>query len=311
MSQNVGTSFQSKYQNNVEMVLQQQDSKILMADAIEVQEDAGADKVKVKDLVGNAAAQEADERHGDTKYANLSHDNVWIPKKNELYFAELIDNADKLATAIDLQGAYTQSGAGTVARAKDQRILEGFYGSIYSGKDGATVTAFPGAQTIAVTVGGAAGAQRMNVAKIRAATKMLTQAYVADDEPRFMVLTAEQNDDLLTEVPATSLDFKGSYKGEVDENGKIKRLLGWRFLHLELSNSLLGSIPASSLDASSYRKTPFWTRSGLRANVWQSLRTMVDPLPGKLGSWQVFAGTTLAATRTQAGKCGIILNSEA
>lgn len=307
MSQQVPASFQLRYQNNVELALQQQKSALI--DAVTTTDDAGAEMVKVTDIVGNNAPQEADERHGDTKYNNTDHDGVWLPKLNELYFADLVDNTDKLQTVIDIQGSYTMSGAGTVERAKDRRILEGFYGPIISGKKGTISTPFPNGQVIPVTVGGASGAQRMNVAKLRAASKLLTQGYVGDDDPRFMVLTAEQNDDLLTEVPATSADFKGAFGGEF-RDGKVIRLLGWNFIHLELANPLLGPVTTLSVDGNGYRKTPFWTKSGMRANFWQRLRTMVDRMPGKLGSIQVFAGTTLAATRTQPGRAGYILNSE-
>ncbi len=304
MSTYVTAAMQVKYKNNVEMVLQQQKSRLL--DAVTVQDDASAEKVKVKDLVGNTSPNEADERHGDTKYNNQTYDGVWIPKPNELYFADLIDNADKLGTSIELQGTAVQSGAGTINRAIDQRILQGFYGSIISGKEGTTSTAFPGGQVIAVTVGGASGDQKMNVAKLRAANKLLTQGYVDDEEERFMVLTADDNDQLLTEVPATSSDFKGAYGGTF-RDGKITGLLGWKFIHLELDNTMLGNVTTLATSGSN-RKTPFWTKSGMLANFWQRNRTMIDPLPQKLGSVQVFAGTTVAATRTQAGKCGYILN---
>lgn len=308
MSFNVPASFQTKYQNNVEMVLQQ--TKSMLLEATEVQSDASAEKIKIKDLVGNALPQEADERHGDTKYSNTPHDGVWLAKPNELYFAELIDNSDKLGTMIDLQGAYTMTGAATVNRAIDRRILEGLYGNIISGKEGTTTTAFPGTQVIPVTTGGAAGAQHMNVAKLIAANTLLAQNYVDLAEPRFIVLDAIQNADLMSEISVTSTDFKGSF-GAVVENGWIRSLLGWTIIPMELSNAMLGTVPALSLDGSGYRKTPFWAKSGVRTNFWQRLRTSIDVIPGKVLSIQVFAGTTVAATRTQAGKVGYILNSEA
>ena len=304
MSINVTPAMQVKYKNNVEMILQQQKCQLEMA--VTTQDDASAEKVKVKDLIGNTLPQEDDERHGDTKYNNITYDGVWIPKSNELYYADLIDNADKLATSIDLQGTSVMSGAGTINRAKDRRILEGFYGPIISGKEGTTSTPFPGGQTIAVTEGGVT-AQRMNVAKLIAADKLLAQNYVDPMLEKWMVLTADDNAQLLTEVPATSADFKASYAGEV-QRGKLVTLLGWRFVHMELDNPMLGTIPALATDGSNYRKTPFWVKPGLVANFWQRSRTMVDPLPHKKGSVQVFAGTTVAATRTQAGMNGIILN---
>lgn len=306
MSINVTPAMQVKYRNNVELTLQQTKSKLEAA--VMSQDDASAEKAKIKDLVGNVLPQEADERHGDTKYNHRTFDGVWLPKPNELYDADLIDNADKLGTSIELGSATMSSISATINRAKDRRILEGFYGPIISGKEGTTSTAFPAGQIIPVTTGGAAGNQKINVAKIRAATKLLAQGYVDIEAPRFMVLTADDNDALLQEIPVTSEDFKGSYKGEVDAAGRVTRLLGWTFLYLELDNPMLGTIPALATDGSGFRKTPFWSWGGLASNYWQRLRTMLDPMPGKLGSVQYFAGTTLAASRTQAGMSGIILN---
>lgn len=308
MSFFVTPAMQLKYKNNVELVLQQ--TKSMLMDKVTVQNDTSADKVKIKDLIGNTTPNEASERHGDTRYNNPTYDGVWVSKPNELYYADLIDNADRLGTSIDLQGASTMTGAATVARAKDQRILEGFYGSVISGKDGTTTTAFPGGQIIPVTTGGASGAQKMSTAKLRAATKLLLQGYA--DLPglqRWMILTADDNDALLTEVPATSADFKESFSGVVS-NGLVQSMLGWNFVHMELDNPLLGTIPGLATDGSGYRKTPFWAKQGVVANVWQDLNTSVDKMPGKQLSIQVYAGTTLAATRTQPGYSGIILNAK-
>lgn len=305
MSILVTAAMQAKYKNNVEMALQTQQSKLV--DAVTTQDDASAEKIKIKDIVGNTLPNEATERHGDTKYNNPSYDGVWLAKPNELYYADLIDNADKLGTSIDIQGSSVMSGAGTIQRAYDQRILEGFYNPIVSGKDGTVSTPFPGGQIIPVTTGGASGNQKMNVAKLRAAIKLLAQGYVDINLPRYMPLTADDNDQLLTEVPATSADFKASYAGRV-ENGRLMELLGWTFIHMELDNPMLGTIPALATDGSGFRKTPFWVKGGVVANFWQRSRTSIDLMPGKMLSAQVFAGTTVAASRTQAGMSGIILN---
>jgi len=301
-------TFQVSFKNNVELQLNQQSDPLEMA--VVVQADASAEKIKIKDIVGNNTPQEADERHGQTKWSNRNWDGVWLAKPNELYDTELVDDADQLATSISLMGSATLAAGGTIRRARSRRTLEGFYGSTISGKDGTTVTAFPAGQIIPVTTGGAAGAQRMNVAKLRAANKMLMQGYVDMALPRFMVLTAEQNDDLLTEVPATSEDFRGSFGGVVQE-GILQRLLGWNFIPMELANPALVTVPALSLDGSGYRKTPFWVKGGLVRNDWQNLRVRTGELPERLFANGSLWGTTCAATRTQAGMSGIILNSEA
>jgi len=304
MSHNVPASFQTKYQNNVEMALQQQDTRLL--DAVTVTDDASAEKIKIKDIIGNTAPNVGDERHGDTKYNNTGFDGVWLSKPEELYYADLIDKDDQLATSISLQGAHTMSGAGTVARARERRILEGIVANIISGKEGTVSTPFPNGQYVAVDEG-AAAAGRMSTAKVRAATKLLLKGYVNPSLPKFMVLTADDNDALLTEIPATSADFKASYGGEVDQDGMLRRLLGWNFIHLELDNPLL-EVSALYTDGSGYRLNPFWVKPGVVANFWERLRASVDTLPGKRLSTQVYAGTTLRASRTQAGMTGLIRN---
>ncbi|MEV4934416.1 phage capsid protein [Sphingobium sp. LSP13-1-1.1] len=308
MSNQVNNTAQVTFDNNVELALNQ--TKSLLDGALVEQNDTGAEKAKVSDIVGNVASQTANERHGDTKYVNTPHDGVWIPKPDEEYYADLVDNADKLATGIDVQGTYTMAAAATINRARDDKDLQGLYGSIISGKDGLTVTPFPGSMIIPVTTGGAAGAQRMNVAKVRAANKLLMQNFNDMNEQRFMTLTSEQMDDLLSEIPVTSADFQRVYGGEFS-NGVITKLLGFTIIPIELGNPLLKFSSPLSVDGSGYRKNLFWVKSGGRRNVWQKLRSSVDRLPTKLFSTQVFAGTTVASTRTQAGKVGIILNSEA
>ncbi len=123
-----------------------------------------------------------------------------------------------------------------------------------------------------------------------------------------MLLTSEDNDALLDEVPATSTDFQKAFGAAVDENGNLMRMLGFNFIHLELDNPYLGPIPDLATDGSGYRKTPFWVQGGLYVNYWQRLRTEVGKIPERRFSTGYLAGTTLAGSRTQAEMSGIILN---
>lgn len=308
MSDQVNQTATYTFQNNVELQLQQ--TKAQLWDAVETQ-DAHGEKITIKDLFGNTMPQEADERHGDLKQTQVGHDRVWLAKPNELYFLEYVDGADQLATEIELTGGYTMAAMATINRAWDDRVLEAAYGPIVSGKDGTVTTPFPNGQIVPVGTGGASGPQRMNVAKLRQASKYLTQGFVQPGEQRYMVIDAEQNDDLLSEVPATSSDFKGAFGGEFTD-GMITKLLGWNFIHMELRNPLLRAFNRGlTVDANGYTKNPFWVKSGIRMGVWKKLRTAIKDQPSKVDTRSVFAGTTVAGTRTQAQKVGIILNSEA
>ena len=310
MSFQVPNTFQTDFKDHVELQLQQNKSVLVDSGAVHIEDDASAEKIKIRDIVGQTEPQEADDRHGKTVWNNRSYDGIWLAKPPELYDADIVDTADRLATMIDLDGTATMGATATINRAKDRRVLEGFYGDVISGKTGTTVTAFPSGQVIPVTTGGASGARPMNTKKLREAKKLLDEGYVDRSLKKWMILTSADNDALLDEVPATSKDFQKAFGAAVDEDGNLIRMLGFNFLHFELDNPKLTTIPDLATDASGYRKTPFWAQGGLYFNFWQRLRTEVGKIPERRFSTGYLAGTTGAGTRTQAEMSGIILNKK-
>ncbi len=306
----VNTTANYEFKNNLELQLQQKTS--VLWDCCEEQECSGTEKETVKDLIGKAKPQEADERYGDLKQTSPGHDRVWIAKPNELYFNEFVDGADQLATKIALEGGYTMAAMATIHRAWDSRILEGIFGPMVTGKEGTVITPFPNGQVVPVTVGGAAGPQRMNVAKIRQAKVMLGQAFNDPSDRRYIALSEVQRDDLLSEVQATSGDYAKAFGIRLDADGNLIGILGFNIVNLELRNTdILAVERGLTVTPQGYTKNPFWTRSGVRKGVWRKLRTAIKDQPQKVDTRNVFAGTTVAATRTQAGKVGYIENSEA
>lgn len=307
----VNTTANYEFKNNLELVLQQQNS--VLWDTCEEQDCSGAEKETVKDLIGSTRPQEADERYADLKQTSPGHDRVWITKPNELYFNEFVEGADQLGTKISLDGGYTLAAMATMHRSWDSRILEGMYGSMIMGKEGATSVPFPNGMVVPVTTGGAAGAQRMNVAKIRAAKVILGQNFNPATDRRFMALSETQADDLLSEVQATKDDYAKAFGVRVDGEGNLIGILGFNIVRIELRNpDLLAFQKGLTVTAgTNYTRNPFWTYSGIRKGVWRKLRTAIKDQPSKVDVRSVFAGTTVAATRTQAGKVGIIENSEA
>lgn len=307
MSFNVPNTFVTTFQNNMELSLNQNKSLIW---PVLKEVPVSGEKDEITDFIGATGTMTGDDRHGDTKLVNTPHDRLWLTKPPEEYWAELVDRQDQLAAKIELGSAYMMAATAAINRAKDDAALKGIFGSLISGKTGTTTTALGAGMAVPVDTG-AAAATRMNVAKLRYANKLLAQQYNDMNETKWMVLTAEQNDDLLSEVPVTSADFKGSFGGKVNDNGQVTGLLGWNFIHLELANPLYKFSAALSLTADPYRKNPFWIQSGVVKGAWEEIFTSLDVRPDKRLSRQVFAGTIVAATRTQAGKVGYVLNSEA
>ncbi|KQM60065.1 MULTISPECIES: phage capsid protein [unclassified Sphingomonas] len=307
----VNTTAQYQFQNNLELALQQSTS--MLWDTCEEQDCAGAEMVSVKDLIGSTAPQEADERFGDLKQTSPGHDRVWMGKPNELYFNEFVDGADELATKIGLEGGYTMAAMATMHRSWDSRILEGIYGSMLMGKakESLITVPFPSSMVVPVTKGGASGPQRMNIAKVRAAKVLLGQNFNNPLDKRYLALSEVQADDLLDEVQATSGDYAKAFGIRQDGEGRLTGLLGFNIVPIELKNpDLLVAQRGLTVTSQGYTRNPFWVRSGVRKGIWRKLRTAIKDQPSKVDTRSVFAGTTVAATRTQAGKVGIIENSE-
>ncbi len=307
MSFQVTTAHVVKFQNNVQLALQQRRSKLAQ---YSLQQSPSGKNFELTNLIGSVLPNEATVRHGATKYVNTPHGRRWMPKPPELYYADLVDTADRLQAGIDLQGSYVMAGAATCARARDIRWLQGFYGNNLAGETGTDVVGFNAANIVPVNTG-AAVPTGMNVAKLRAAQKILRKNQVdLEAEECFMALTAEQVDDLQSQVEVISSDFNRT-DAPVLREGRLVKLLGFSFIEMEFGDqAAVGpEVSALTLDASNYRRVPFWCRSGMAYGEWGSAQT-IDRLPQLQNSVQIYAGITCNAARTEEGKCGQVLCDE-
>ena len=139
-------------------------------------------------------------------------------------------------------------------RSPEAHGITSFFGDARTGENGATATAFDGAgQTVAVDEG-ATSATGLNVAKLRAAKKILMANEVdIDHDPLYVALTAEQHDDMMNEIQAVSLDFNTK---PVLVDGRITSFMGFNFIHSERLEA----------DSNTYRRCPAWAKSG-RDNI--------------------------------------------
>lgn len=293
------------YRENMDLALQQKQSKLLAAT---LDLDVSGELASLTDLFEAEMEQEVNTRNGDTLYNGAGHERRWCAMPNPVTYARLVDKVDKVASGIQLEGGYVKVGAATMNRAVDNAIIGGIFGAAQTGQKGTIQVAFDASNVVPVDHG-AANPARMSVAKLRAARKILVQNEVdVDSEELYMVLTAEQSDDLLGEVQVTSSDFR-SMGGRALEDGRIGQLLGFNFLHIELASAKLRN-SGLTVDGSGYRKNPFWAKSGIATCFWERLFTNLTQLATKNYSTQVYARRQVAATRTEEGKVGYILNAE-
>lgn len=311
MASQVPNTYVTKYSSNMRMALNQQGS--LLAAAC-MEETGSGEMYQLQNIIGNGTVKSRRTRLATVVYDDPTHDRVWVPRPDEKYDSDIVDTLDKVASGIELQGAYVMKHAGTIRRAWDGIFLGGydgtggFYGNMLMGKLGATVVPFANANIVPVATG-AAAATGMNVAKILAAREILMAGFVNPDQEWYIGLTAHQITDLFNQVQVTSVDFDKSWKPRFSADGKkLMGLAGFTFVEIELSNPLLPNYDLT-LDGSGYRKIPFWTQDGMMMTPWadQKLVSSIDILPQNFRAKQILTTTMMNATRTDNARCGIIL----
>jgi len=290
MSQFVTTAFVQQYSTNIMMLLQQQGSRLRQA----VTEYSFQGKAaSVAEQFGQVSPVKNQGRHSDTPLISTPQDKRWV-YPNDYDWADLIDSQDRLRMLIDPAGPYTMGGVWSMGRAMDDEIINGMFGSNNTGENGTTAVTVPSGQIVAATVG-ATSNTGLNVAKLRAAKKLLMQAEVdLDTEQLFVGITATQHDNLLNEVQAISLDYTDR---PVLVEGRIRSFMGFNFIHTERIPG--GPSYAGSISTGGLYYVPCWAKSGVALGMWNDVQASVDKRPDKRNSWQVYVTGTFGGTRLE------------
>jgi hypothetical protein len=288
MPDNITVASVQTYKANVELLLQQQDSRL----AGKVTTGAYVGKAaSVVEQFGEATAVQKTNRHGDTPLLDISQDKRWVfPSDYE--WASLIDNPDKLRMIIDPTSPYAAAGAAAMQRVKDDIILAAMFGTNYTGENGTTAESFgtvdSGTYDVAVATGGTASA--LNVAKLQLAIRKLITANKGElMEPVFGAISSYEHDSLLKEIQIVNKDYGNS---AVLVDGSVKRFMGIDFTLTE----------RLTVNSSGNRLIPIWLKSGMHLGVWNDMNVQVGPRADKSYATQVYLAMTLGATRTQLGK---------
>ena len=317
MSYQVTTAQVQEYSTVVAMLLQQKGSRL--RGAVENRQFFGK-AATMMEQIGSVNPVFNQGRHTDTPLISTPQDRRWI-YPIDADWAELVDNQDKLRLLIDPTGYYAQAGTMAMGRAQDDVIIAGHLGSNNTGETGTTATGLlsaynSGSQMVAATTG-ASAATGLNVAKLRAARKMLELADVdVDNDPLYMVVSAQQNDNLRNEAQMINLDYNTR---PILVDGKITTYMGFNFIHSERipgaanfasTLSLNSGLTSSDVDGNyvtgSRWIVPFWAKSGMCLGIWNDIQASVDRRPDKRNSMQVYITETIGSARTEEKRCGLI-----
>lgn len=290
MSQFVNTAFVQQYSTNIMMLLQQQGSRLRGAVTEQTFQGKAA---SVCEQFGQVSPVKNQGRHSDTPLISTPQDKRWI-YPTDYDWADLIDQQDRLRMLIDPAGPYTMGGVWAMGRAMDDEIINGIFGTNNTGENGTNAVTFPAGQIIAGNVG-STGNTGLNVAKLRAAKKLLMQSEIdLDTEQLFCGITAQQHDNLLNEVQAINLDYTDR---PVLVEGRIRSFMGFNFIHTERIPGGLSYTGTINTGGAYY--VPVWAKSGVALGMWNDVQASVDKRPDKRNSWQVYVTGTFGGTRLE------------
>lgn len=282
MSTEITTTFQNKYNANLQFLSQQMESRF--RGSVDVEDCRGSEGARVVNQLGTVNPVKRTTRHADTPLVETPHDARWVyPEDYEI--ADLIDKQDVLRTIIEPSSKYARNQAMAMNRAIDDEIIQAFFSeTTKTGKTGATTTDWTTyGSSVDATSGLTVEALRQTREKLRAAEVDM------ENDPMFIALTAKQETDLLTETQIVSLDYN---EKPVLVDGRITSFMGFNFIHSE-------RLP---VDGSSKRRCPAWVKSGMCLGIWQDIAGQISQRDDKSYATQVYASTTIGATRVEEAK---------
>ncbi len=294
MSLNLDDLYVKQFSSNIELLLQQKNSKFKGTVMSGMHYGEQASPV---DQIGSVEMSEVTGRFQDKQRTDAAVDRRWVaPTSFDL--TQIIDHHDKLKLLADPQSSYVQNAVAAANRKYDDLIIDAFTDAAKTGKSGTGSTSILAANTIAVNEGSSSNTG-LTVAKLRAARKKLLSYEIdLDVDPIYCAASAEQLDDLLAEAQVISMDYN---ERPVLVDGKINRFLGINFIHSERLN----------VNGSSYRRVPVWAKSGMYLGMWEDMVIDVHQNKNLRGNpWEVYVMMTAGATRIEEKKIIDVLCAE-
>jgi hypothetical protein len=289
MSVNILNAQVQRFASDVELLLQQTDSRL--QPAVDVGTGYMGKQVSPVEQIAAITASKVTTRGEPMPATDATFVRRWVlPEDWDL--AQRIDSFDSLRLALDqgIKSKYAQNAVAALNRAKDNVILSAMFGTNLTGETAGTSTTFPNGQVVGVSVG--ATTSNLTVAKLKRGMRTLLANDVdLSREQVYCAITASQHEALLNEIEITSQDFNPGER-PVLADGMVTRFLGINFIHTEL-------VPTGTDDAAgTSRSVPLFVKSGVHLGIWSDIavditkRRDLRSIP-----WQVYTKLTIGATR--------------
>jgi hypothetical protein len=273
MSYEITTAMVEQYSANVQILMQQKESRLRPLVRVE----AGVvGKNAFFDQLNATAAVKRTSRHVDTPLVSTPHVRRRVTLA-DYDWADLVDNMDLKKVLTDPTSKYAVNARNAMNRAMDDALIAAALATAYGGVDGSTSYAFDTSYNVV-----SAASAGMTTAKLRSAKQILDGNEV-DDEDRFCIIGSKQLQDLLGSEEVTSSDY-ASVKALV--NGQVDTFLGFKFVRSERLTL-----------SSTTRKCIAGQKNSLLLAIGLDVITDVGPRRDKNMAVQVYLGMSIGATR--------------
>ena len=282
--------FTTEFSSNWEHLLQQKVSKL--------KEYASVESVKGKEKsfnqLGAVEMTRITSRAADTNISDVALAKRWLrpyPFEHATMFDEW--DSEYLGEVSLPQSETVANHAMAYMRTCDKTVIDALFGTAYTGETGVAPTSLPAGQEIDVDYveTGSAANSGLTIAKLREAAFLLNDAEVDDEDPRIIVVSAKQLQDLLRTTEVTSADFN-SVKALVQ--GQLDTFMGFKFRRVAKS-----FLPFDA--GTDVRKVVAYVKSGVKlADAGRKVH--VDIRPDKSHALQIRTVASLGATRMEEKK---------
>jgi len=270
----ISTAFVKQFGSTIELLVQQQGSKL--RDAVRIESGVTGEQAYFDQLAATTAVLRTT-RNGDTplvKSDNRRRSVVLL----DYEWADLIDDQDQLKMIVDPENPYSRSAGMALGRAIDDNIITAFNATALTDKTGSTSTVLPASQVILN------GGFALTIDKLRSAKQIMDLQDVPEDE-RFMCVSPIQLTNLLETAEITSSDYnmvKALVMGQVDT------YLGFKFI-VSTRLPITGNI----------RSAFAWRRDGMLLAMQKEITTRIEERADKSFATQVYLCMSVGATRMQ------------
>jgi len=275
MSVNIDTALVKGFETGVTMLAQQEGSRLRGAVDVRM---VGPGEEFSFDQLGVAEPQELTTRHADTPISDIPHDRRWVVPKT-FARAELLDKPDQLKTINDFTNPYTNAIGMGMGRQWDREIIGAALATAKTGKTSSTSTESFDTTNNRIAHGSAG----LTLAKINQAAKILRK--YEHPKPWYMVVTAEQIEDVMNDSTITSGDYNAI---RLLNAGEISSFGGFEWISTELLSV-----------ASSIRSCLAWSKMSMLLAIEEEAFSEIGPRADKNYSIQVYHRRMFGATRMQ------------